>query len=228
MVPHEWNEYQNISLWFCYTLLMFGLSSHELKKLKALSTPIKIQDFLDSLPVNWEKKGDTYMSPRRVLKEEKAHCFEGALLAALALWIHGEEPLILDLKTEDDVDHVVALYKINGYWGAISKTNHSTLRFRDPVYKTIRELALSYFHEYFDNKTKKKTLRSFSKPFNVKKFGTKWITSEQNLDHIADALDESPHTSIIPQQNIKYLRKADNMELKAGSLIEWKKGHKRT
>ncbi|MEK7065905.1 MAG: hypothetical protein AAB938_00970, partial [Patescibacteria group bacterium] len=161
---------------------MFGLSEKEWGTLKRLSTPHKIQDFLDTLPINFEKSGDTCLSPRAVLREKKAHCIEGALLAATALWIAGKRPLLLDFKTTpEDEDHVVALFKENGYWGALSKTNHAVLRFRDPIYRTVRELALSYFHEYFMVETGKKTLKSFSRPFSLKRFGTKWITSEKNL-----------------------------------------------
>ena len=128
---------------------MLGLNYKELKILKKLNSPIKIQNFLDTLSINHEKNGETYKSPRRVLADKSAHCLEGAMLASLCLWIAGKQSLIMDLKSDCGDDHTVALYKINGYWGAISKTNHATLRFRDPVYKTIRELALSYFHEYF-------------------------------------------------------------------------------
>lgn len=208
---------------------MFGLTKTELSVLKKLSTPIKIQNFLDTMPLNWEKKGETYMSPRRVLREKKMHCLEGALVAALALWLHGQKPLLLDLKADGDDDHVVALYKQNGYWGAMSKTNHASLRFRDPVYKTIRELALSYFHEYFSNRTGKKVLRSYSsKPFNVKSFGTRWITAEEDLFSIADAVDTAPHTSIFPPKNLRLIRKADAMERRAGKLIEWQRKDPRT
>ncbi|HTW96918.1 MAG TPA: hypothetical protein VMD74_04655, partial [Candidatus Methylomirabilis sp.] len=154
---------------------MFGLNEKELKILKKLNTPVKIQDFLDSLPRNCEKNGDTVLSPRRVLREKKMHCIEGALLAATALWLHGRSPLVMDFQaTDDDDDHVIALYKINGYWGAISKTNHVGLRWRDPVYRTPRELALSYFHEYLHERTHRKTLLSYSDPINLKKFGIKW------------------------------------------------------
>ncbi|MEK7167673.1 MAG: hypothetical protein AAB791_01585 [Patescibacteria group bacterium] len=199
---------------------MLGLSQSELKILKKLSTPIKIQDFLDALPVNW---GDTYMSPRRILRENKAHCMEGALLAGLALWINGEKPLLLDLKAPEDEDHVVALYRRNNHWGAISKTNHAALRFRDPVYKTIRELALSYFHEYFNNETSKKALRSHSNPFNLKRFGFKWVTSEKDLDYIAEILDFSPHFPLFPKENLRFIRLADIMEQRAGRLTQWPK-----
>lgn len=207
---------------------MLGLSQSELKVFKRLSTPIKIQDFLDSLPINWEKKGDTYMSPRRVLSEKKAHCLEGALFAAAALWVHGEDPLVVDLKAVGDIDHVIAVYKRNGYWGAISKTNHSTLRFRDPVHKTIRELALSYFHEYFNDTTGKKALRSFSNPVDLRKIGTQWITRDDDLHDVALLIDSARHISIFPKKNLKFIRKADGMERKAGKLIEWKKANKHT
>lgn len=201
----------------------FGLSSSEFTFLKKLSTPQKIQDYLDTLPFNFEKNGDTYMSPRRVLREKRAHCIEGAMLAATALWIQGKKPLLVDLKAHPgDMDHVIALFKQNGYWGAISKTNHGVLRFRDPIYKTVRELVLSYFHEYFLNTTGKKTLRGYSKPLNLKRFGTKWITAEEDVWIIADALDDSTHFPFIPTQNKKLIRAASNVEREAGSIIEWK------
>lgn len=204
---------------------MFGLSKKELAIFKKLSTPIAIQNFLDRFPINWEKHGETYMSPRRVLRERKMHCLEGALIAAVALWLQGQKPLLLDLKTKGDDDHVVALYRVHGRWGAISKTNHATLRFRDPIYKTVRELAVSYFHEYFVNKTGKKTLYSYSKPFNLRQFGTKWITTDEDLFYIAEAIDTSPHLNIFPKKNARYIRRADAMERTAGRLVEWKKSH---
>ena len=208
---------------------MFGLSKSELKIFKKLSTPIKIQDFLDKIPKNWEKRGETYFSPRRALKAKKMHCFEGAVFAAAALWLNGEKPLLLDLKAKGDDDHVVALYKRNGYWGAISKTNHAALRFRDPVYKTIRELALSYFHEYFRNSDGKKILVSYSsKPFNLRTLGAKWITAEEDLRNIVEAIDFAPHKQIYPKKNKKFIRPADVMERRAGKIIEWKKNHPKT
>ncbi|MEI7777326.1 MAG: hypothetical protein WCI52_01855 [bacterium] len=201
---------------------MFGLSKKELALFKKLSTPIKIQDFLDTLPINFEENGETYMSPRRVILENKAHCMEGALFAAAVLWFHGQRPLLLDLQSlAPDCDHVVALYKINNRWGAISKSNHSTLRFRDPVYKTVRELAVSYFHEYFINKTGKKTLVAFSKPFNLKRLGQGWVTEERDLWHIVHLLDNSPHESVYGEKSGHFIRKADKMEVKAGKLLEW-------
>jgi hypothetical protein len=201
---------------------MFGLSKSELAILRPLSTPAKIQNFLNALPINFETDGFTYLSPRRVLREGKAHCLEGALLATLCLWLRGEEPLLLDLKTTSaDQDHVVALYQRHGFWGAISKTNHVSLRFRDPIYRTIRELAASFFHEYFLNETGIKTLRSYSSPFKLKKFGEVWVTTEENLDELATTLDHSRHYALIPKTNRKFIRPADALERRAGELTEW-------
>jgi hypothetical protein len=210
---------------------MFGLTKKELAILGKLSTPIKIQDFLNATPRNCEKKGPTYMSPRRVLREKKMHCVEGALLAAAALWLHGEKPLVLDLRaTYYDYDHLIALYKRNGHWGAISKTNHPVLRFRDPVYKTIRELVLSYFHEYTDEDSAEsvKTLRSYSRPFDLSKLGTGWVTAEADLYAITKKIDALPHYPIIPKGNINLLRRPDKLERRFAKIMEWKKSDPRT
>lgn len=211
----------------------FGLNNEELKFLKKLNTPNKIQDYLDTLPVNWEKRGETYMSPRRVLLAKKAHCIEGAMLAVLTLKLSGQKAWLLDLKSYDGDDHVVAMYEQNGYFGAISKTNHAVLRFRDPVYKNVHELAKSYFHEYINTKTGEKTLRSYSKPYDLfKYFKNEWIVTDREMHDLAESLDKAPHYKIFPtkkaQKNIKNLRRADKMELKAGRIIEWKKDNPRT
>ena len=208
---------------------MFGLTPEELAIFKELTTPHKIQDYLDTIPANLSKRGDTCFSPRMVLEKGRAHCIEGALVAATALWMHGERPLLLDLKAlETDYDHVVCLYKKNGYWGAISKTNHPVLRFRDPIYRSPRELALSYFHEYTILKTGEKTLRSYSRPFSLKKFGTAWITSEKHLWDIALALDDIQHFPIIPRGNEKHIRSWTPIEIRAGLLSEWERKDPRT
>ena len=201
-----------------------GLMPREYALLARLQSPITIQDYLDTLPMNWEKGGDTHMSPRRVMQEKKAHCIEGALLAATALWIHGEPPLIMNLSArlgKGDDDHVVALYKRGGCWGAISKTNHATIRFRDPVYRTLRELVLSYFHEWFLNTTGEKVLECYSHPLDMRRFGFDWISSEKDLWDVADALSERKHYFLVPKNNWRHVRRADAMEIKAGKLIEW-------
>ena len=203
---------------------MFDLTKQELSILKKLNTPIKIQDFLDTLKINFELKGETVMSPRRVLREKKAHCMEASLFAATCVWLAGQEPLIIDMRAFPyDDDHSVALYKTNGLWGAISKTNHTTVRFRDPVYSTVRELMMSYFHEYFLNKNGKKVLQSYSRPINLKRFGQDWITSEKELFDLAALVNKSAHIPFYPKKNAKYIRNADKMERKAGKIVEWQK-----
>jgi hypothetical protein len=197
----------------------------ELKILKRLSTPAKIQDFLDSLPMNFSDV-DPCLCPRQVLKQRTAHCMEGALLAAAALQLHGHKPLLLDLTTTpNDEDHVVALFtrKIGKqtYWGAISKTNHAVLRYREPVYKSVRELAMSYFHEYFLNSTGQKTLRTFSRPFDLSKFNKlNWQTTQEGIMEIIQAMADSPHEQILNTQQRKNLRKADAIEIQAGKIVD--------
>ena len=208
---------------------MFQLTKKEISIFSKLTTPQKIQNFLDSVPYNYEKKGETCMSPVRVLQNKKANCIEGAMLAATALWLQGEKPLILSLKvTKDDYYHAVALFKQNGYWGAISKTNHAVLRFRDPIYKNIRELALSYFHEYYLSKNGKKTLRGYSKPINLKQFGIVWVTSQTDLWDMVEKIYFASHTQIIPKKNEKFIRPAQVFERKVTDVIEWKKTDRRT
>jgi hypothetical protein len=198
---------------------MFGLSENEISFLKKLHTPFRIQDFLDSIPFNFEKTGETCMSPRRVLIEKKAHCIEGALLAATALMLAGRKPLILNLKVDKrDDDHIVALFQENGYWGAISKTNHAVLRFRDPVYKSVRELAMSYFHEYFLIRGGEKTMKGYCGPINLRRFGTRWITRSDELWDIAESVYDSKCEPAIPKGNEKYIRPATALEQRTAGI----------
>jgi hypothetical protein len=202
---------------------MFGFNSSELKTLRRLSTPVRIQDFLETLRYNFDHGNDVLRSPRRVLAEKSAHCIEGALLAAAALWVNGQRPLLLDLRsTANDLDHVVTPFRAYGCWGAVSKTNHAVLRYREPVYRTIRELAMSYFHEYFLDDGRK-TMRDFSGPFDIsKQFGSAWLVSNDDLWHIAEALDESRHYPILTPAQRRGLRRADPVEIRAGKLITFK------
>lgn len=159
---------------------------------------------------------------------------EGALLAAASLAYHGREPLLLDLRSvEHDLDHVVALFKENGLWGAISKTNHPVLRYRDAIYRSVRELSMSYVHEYFlggefKRRRGQKTLREYSRPFNLRKYEpARWVVAKGNLDWLAEALDDSPHSPIAPPSAIKKLRKASDFEIRATDAVEWhKRGEK--
>ncbi len=193
---------------------------------KKLDTPVKVQDFLERMPVNFEKGGATCRSPREALRHKKIHCMEGAMLAAAALWYHGRPPLLLDLvTTNNDDDHVVVPFKEGGRWGALSKTNHAVLRYRDPVYRDLRELAMSYFHEYFLDDGEK-TLRSYStRPFDLSRLGKNddWLTSKKNLWYVAEALNDALHTRIMSERAAGRLRKASPIERKAGKLVEQKR-----
>ncbi|MCC6934076.1 MAG: hypothetical protein IT406_00040 [Candidatus Yanofskybacteria bacterium] len=202
---------------------MLGLDRNELRTLRQLRTPVRIQDYLEALKYSFDTGRDALRSPRRVLREGSAHCIEGALLAAAALWVHGERPLLLDLRSApDDLDHVVALFRAHGCWGAISKTNHAVLRYREPIYRTVRELALSYAHEYFLDDGRK-TMRDYSVPFDMRRFGHGWITSPDDLWHIAEALDDSPHRLVMSAAQRRGLRKADPVEIRAGKLTVWRR-----
>lgn len=200
---------------------MYSFDSAELRLLKSLNTPPKIQDFLNTIPMSFATHGE-YLSPRRVLHEWKAQCMEGAMLAATALRLSGHKPLVMDLKTaRGDEDHVVAVFQIDGHWGAISKTNHGVLRYREPIYKNIRELALSYFHEYF-LQDGRKTLRSYSEPVDLSRFDARgWMTSEEDVHYIPDYIDRVKHSPLLTRAQVARLRKADVIERKMGALTEW-------
>lgn len=210
------------------------LSPAEARVLERLRSPLLIQDFLDSFPENFSPIGDAIQNPAQVLSTKKAHCIEGAILAAAALAYHGKPALLMDFQTRnDDEDHVVAIFKERGYWGAISKTNHPVLRWRDPVYKTPRELAMSYFNEYFmwhksdGKKLGDKTLRAYSRPFNLARYHPKEWWSAGPLDWLAEVLDTSPHYPTVPKGQQKFLRKARPVEIKAMSTTEWRRPKKK-
>jgi hypothetical protein len=204
-----------------------GLSRAEFAVLRRLGTPQKIQDFLNALPANFEMDGQTCLSVREVLRQRRAHCIEGAMLAACALWIQGEPPLLMDMRAERDYDHVVALFRRGRFWGAISKTNPAVLRWRDPVYRSLRELAMSYLHEYA-NRRNQKTLRSYSQPFDLRRFDPElWVTNRKNCWDIGATLDEAPHTALLTTRQARLLRLRDAMERKADALVEHRRPRKR-
>ena len=200
----------------------------EIKLFNKLNSPSKVQDYLNSLKFNFEKQGETCYSPRLVIKNQTAHCMEGAMFAASVLEFHKNKAWLLDLRaTSGDFDHVVCVYKKFGFYGAVSKTNHAVLRFREPIYKTVRELALSYFHEYFLSNGKK-TLREYSELFDLNLLkASDWKTSDKSLFEIPRALDKVKHFKILNREQIKNLRRADNIEIKVGEITEFKrdKGH---
>ncbi|MCI0353945.1 MAG: hypothetical protein L0099_02745, partial [Acidobacteria bacterium] len=153
-----------------------AFTASELRTLRSLHTPAKIQSFLDSLPYHL---AGTAWSPRRVLRERTVHCLEGAIFAAAALRVNGFPPLVVDMEAQHDTDHVIAAYKVRGHWGAVAASNYASCRYREPVYRTLRELAMSYFDLYF-NQRRERTLRTFSRPVNLARFDhLDWMTTEK-------------------------------------------------
>ncbi len=193
-----------------------------------LGTPQKIQTFLDRLPANFELTGDTVLSPRHMLRERVAHCAEGALFAAAVLSFHGKRAWLMDIQAlPSDQDHIVALFKERGLWGAISKTNHAILRWRDPIYRSPRELAMSYAHEYCLPGGKKSML-TFSRPFSLARFAPKrWVIASDDLHWLMDELDASPHVPVAPAQAMRKRRRSSQVELLAQLVLEWPDPRKR-
>ncbi len=204
-----------------------GLAAPQARLLAKLSTPRAIQDFLVSFPQNFEPKGDTARSVEQTLKHRSAHCIEGAMIAAFALWLQGHPPLLLDFGAHQDMDHVIAPFRINGKWGAISKTNYVCLRWRDPVYRSVRELAMSYFHEYA--KGPRKTLRTYSKPYDLSKLPPeKWVNSPKDCWEIADRITAAKHYEIVSNAEAEGLRPRDDVEVASDKITvfpipKWKK-----
>jgi hypothetical protein len=203
--------------------LRASLSPEVARVFSKLTSPAKVQDYLDSLAINFDLSGDL-LSSKRIVERERAQCIEGAMFAAAALAYHGDVPLLLDFQTSSyDEDHVVALFKREGKWGAISKTNHAILRWRDPVYESIRELAMSYFHEYYMHDGRK-TMRAFSKPFDMRRYKPEfWVMSGESLEQIAEDLDSSKHFPAVTVQKMRTLRRASDLEIKLLDVVEWKR-----
>src|SRR5437867_8647735 len=197
----------------------WGVSSAELRKLRALKTPAGVQRFLDELPYNLNY---TARSPKHVLHRRTASCLEGAIFAAAALRVLGFPPLIFDLEAEQDTDHVIALFKVRESWGAVAKSNFTGCRYREPVYRSLRELAMSYFNVYF-NMRFERTLRRYSRPVNLVRFDhLDWMTSEKPIWFIAEHLCEIPHISLLTPAMEKRLTRVDARTIQ-GELV----GHKR-
>jgi hypothetical protein len=191
----------------------FGLLPRHLRTLRALKTPARIQRFLDALPYQY---ADTAWSPQRALRERKGHCLEGALLAAAALRVNGHLPLLMDLEAVRDDDHVVALYREHGLWGGIAKSNFAGLRFRAPVYRTLRDLALSYFEHYY-NLRGERTLRSYSNPVNLARLDSMhWMTSEENVWCVPELLIAARHYPLFPDKVALALPRLDRRSFEAG------------
>jgi hypothetical protein len=192
-----------------------GWSNEERKLLDSLDNPDKVQAFLDSIDYNPSYE---CRSPRWVIKKRSAHCFEGALFAAAALQHQGYSPVIVDMKAENDDDHVIAVFKKDGYWGAVAKSNFTSLRYREPVYKSLRELIMSYF-DFFFNSEGYKSLRSYSLPFDLSLFESKeWRTTDDDLEYIGDKIESLHHFPVVTGKQIKKLFPASESMLQAGLL----------
>jgi hypothetical protein len=193
----------------------FGFTPRELRAFRALRTPWGVQRALDAMPYHLK---DTAWSPRRVLREGTAHCLEGAIFAAGALRVLGFPPLLLDLEAVHDTDHVIAVYRLHGHWGAVAKSNYSGLRYREPIYRSLRELAMSYFEGWF-NLRGERTLRTYSRPVNLGRFDRThpdWMTAETDLWFIPEYLLDIAHTRLLTPRLIRNLSRVDRRSFQAG------------
>jgi hypothetical protein len=204
------------------------LTRRERTTLRRLNTPHKIQDYIDALKPNYGLQGDSHMSPRRVMASGVAHCTEGAMLAAACLLFHSRDAWLMDLRAIPvDQDHVVCLFKERGRWGAMSKSNHIVLRWRDPIYASPRELAMSYAHEYFTT-AGTKSLVSFSRPFALTRYApARWIVAEEELDWLMEALDDSRHELLAPLGVLRARRRATGFERDVVETLEYPDPRKR-
>ena len=198
------------------------LTPAERRVFARLDTPQKIQTFIEKLPPNFELKGETTMAPRRMLQTRTAHCAEAAIFAAATLIYHGKPAWLIDLRAlPNDQDHIVTLFRERGLWGAISKTNHAVLRWRDPIYRSPRELAMTYAHEY-NLDGGKKSLMTYSRPFSLARYApARWVTAPEELDWLLQTLDDSPHLPLAPKRALQQRRRMTRVELKSQDVTEW-------
>ena len=199
----------------------WGWTAEELRFFKKLVSPIRIQGFLNSIDYNPDYE---CRSPRWIIRERKAHCFEGAIFAAAALRMIGHRPLLVDIRSWNDDDHVLAVFRENGGWGAVAKSNFTVLRFREPVYRSVRELVISYFDVYF-NSIGEKTMRGYSRALDLTRFDKRdWMTTDEDLEYIGDRLDETHHCSVLTPRMIRSLNLTDPDLVRAGLLGARKAG----
>jgi hypothetical protein len=197
------------------------LTRSEFALLRRLDTPPKIQLFLNAIPANHEIGGETILSVREVLRQRRAHCIEAAFVAACAQWIHGAPPLVMYMDcAPSDFPHVVTLFRRGACWGAVSKSNGAQLRYRDPIYRSLRELAMSYFHEYFD-KLGRKTLRSYSGAFDLRRVDPAlWVTSEGACGDAHERLAGLRHYALISARQERLLSRRDRFERETARWVE--------
>jgi hypothetical protein len=192
----------------------------ELRTLRTLKTPYGVQRFLDDMPYHL---ATTAWSPRRVLREHTSHCLEGAIFGAAALRVLGFPALVLDLEAEHDTDHVIALFQVRGHWGAVAKSNYTGCRYREPIHRTLRELAISYFDVYF-NLRGERTLRTFSRPVDLSRFDRlDWMTNEKDVWFIPEYLLTISHTPLLRPSMARRLTRLDKRSFEAGLVgHRWK------
>ena len=190
-------------------------TKEEILLLGSFRDPWAVQEFLDSIEYN---PNEECRSPRWVMKKRAAHCFEGALFAAAALEFIGYRPLIVDMRAVNDDDHVIAVFREGVFWGAVAKSNFTTLRYREPVYRSLRELVMSYFDFYFNVKGEK-TLRSYSRPFDLRFYNSRnWATADEDLEYIGDKIESLYHWPVISDKMVAKLKIAGKSLLEAGLL----------
>src|ERR1700726_1999109 len=198
----------------------FAFTRSELRTLRKLKTPAGVQRFLDELPYNL---GYTARSPKKVFRDRTASCFDGGIFAAAALRVLGFPPLIFDLEANHDTDHVVAIFKVRGHWGAVAKSNFTGCRYREPVYRTLRELAMSYFNVYF-NLRFERTLRRYSRPVNLARFDRlSWMITDEPIWFIAEHLCEIHHISLLTTAMERNLTRVDQRTIQAEMTAHRKK-----
>ena len=198
-----------------------GLAPEEVRLFKRLDTPFKTQRYLNGLDYDPDYG---CRSPRWIIREGKAHCFEGAIFAAAALRLAGYRPLLVDIRSWNDDDHVLAVFKERGFWGSVAKSNFTVLRFREPVYRSIRELVISYFDVYF-NSCGEKTMRGYSRPLDLTQFDRRhWMTTDDDLEYIGERLDAIHHYRVLSPKMIGCLSPADPDLVRAGLLGAKKAG----
>jgi hypothetical protein len=192
------------------------LRADEKRVLRSLKTPMHVQGYLDDTPYSTE---DCYRAPLRVMRDRRAHCFDGACFAALALAQLGHPPRLIDMLPWDDDDHVIAVFKRGPRFGAVAKSNFSGLRYREPVYHSYRELLMSYFEPFF-NLAKNRTLRGYTRPIDLRRFDAlRWSVRDEALEAIADALDRAPRITLFTKQQIRAFSKVDPLTYRAN--LEW-------
>ena len=201
--------------------IQIGLTRPAAARLAALRTPQRIQDFVNRLVWNHESDGPTAHGVVEVLDRRQAHCIEGAFVAACALWLAGEPPLLMDMgAARGDVDHVVALFRRRGHWGAISKSNSPSLRYRDPIHRSLRELAISFFPQYV--KRRRKTLRTYSVPVDLRRYDpAEWITHRGFCHRMVDRLTGARHFTLVPPGMDRELRPIDEIEARSNLLKDF-------